>query len=586
MIDFLQEVKSDKGQLKKLKTIELEQLLAQIVEKHGFVKGHSDKTGDIIAVGQGQKFLFEVKSKRAKRVGVAEARRFLSRIRKQKEQVGGLFIALSGFTSAATDFLKKNNLRSMDLEGFEKWIDSTPLHPSPSTLPRPSSLVSFCYELEVRNVRCFGVEPQVLSLCNADGKPAQWTIILGENGTGKTTLLQCIAGFDPIQSQDGSLQPKGLAFDTRRDLPAMKRVSSKQTKANSIWSISAKLAPSKSLKSAKNVSFLSQVTLEYEGSNRRLTFNTIDLDKGPSYATCFAYGASRRMGPAAMNQSLPQDTTLTLFTEDWPLRNIEEWLMQLDYASSKNSEVRKEIRQLRDRVSDILCELLPDVSSVRFAKPTRKDPRPIMQFKTSDGWLPIRSVSLGYRTFISWVVDFAYHMIRRYSERKNPLSGPALVLVDEIDLHMHPKWQRSVMQYLSKLFPNTQFIVTAHSPIFVHAASQANLAVLKRVKDKRGTYVKIENDPKTVLNWRIEQLLTSELVGLSNTFHPNIEALIDERRKLLAKKTLTKAQETRVRKLEKEIGTIPYGESPLEITTNARLDRALKVLEKRAEKKN
>ena len=62
--------------------------------------------------------------------------------------------------------------------------------------------------------------------------------------------------------------------------------------------------------------------------------------------------------------------------------------------------------------------------------------------------------------------------------------------------------------------------------------------------------------------------------------------MIDERRKLLAKKTLTKAQETRVRKLEKEIGTIPYGESPLEITTNARLDRALKVLEKRAEKKN
>ena len=62
-------------------------------------------------------------------------------------------------------------------------------------------------------------------------------------------------------------------------------------------------------------------------------------------------------------------------------------------------------------------------------------------------------------------------------------------LVDEIDLHLHPKWQREIIGFLTQRFPNTQFIATAHSPLVVQAAEDANVVLLKRT----GDHVLIEN---------------------------------------------------------------------------------------------
>ena len=91
------------------------------------------------------------------------------------------------------------------------------------------------------------------------------------------------------------------------------------------------------------------------------------------------------------------------------------------------------------------------------------------------------------------------------------------MLVDEIDLHLHPKWQREVIGFLTERFPNTQFIVTAHSPLIVQAAAGANLAVLKR----EGDHVVIENHPETIRGWRIDQVLTSDLFDLPTARPPD-----------------------------------------------------------------
>ncbi len=72
---------------------------------------------------------------------------------------------------------------------------------------------------------------------------------------------------------------------------------------------------------------------------------------------------------------------------------------------------------------------------------------------------------------IAWVIDFASRMVDRYPDSPDPLAEPAVVLVDEIDLHLHPKWQRELIGFLTERFPNTQFIVTAHSPLIVQAAT-------------------------------------------------------------------------------------------------------------------
>ena len=88
-------------------------------------------------------------------------------------------------------------------------------------------------------------------------------------------------------------------------------------------------------------------------------------------------------------------------------------------------------------------------------------------------------------------------------------------------MHLHPKWQRDLIGFLTERFPNTQFIVTAHSPLIVQAATDANIALLKR----EGDHVVIENHPETIRGWRIDQVLTSNLFGLETARPPDVEKL-------------------------------------------------------------
>ena len=172
-------------------------------------------------------------------------------------------------------------------------------------------------------------------------------------------------------------------------------------------------------------------------------------------------------------------------------------------------------------VKALLVRLLPDVLSIRFVAPHEVMPTPAVQFQTPDGWVNLRELGYGYRMVIAWIVDLASRMVERYPESLDPLSEPAVVLVDEIDLHLHPKWQRDLIGFLTERFPNAQFVVTAHSPLIVQAADKANIAVLKR----EGDHVVIENSPDTIRGWRVDQILTSDLFGLETACDhlPDIE---------------------------------------------------------------
>ena len=64
--------------------------------------------------------------------------------------------------------------------------------------------------------------------------------------------------------------------------------------------------------------------------------------------------------------------------------------------------------------------------------------------RTSDGEVRLRQLSFGYQTMMAWVVDIGWRLFERYPKSRNPLHEPAIVLVDEIDLHLHPRWQRQI----------------------------------------------------------------------------------------------------------------------------------------------
>src|SRR2546421_4045788 len=429
-------------------------------------------------------------------------------------------------------------------------IESSP-NGEKERLTRPAYFLS----LEVENVKSFGPK-QTLDLSNGKGRPTQWTIILGDNGVGKTTLLQCITALLPFPEFIDFATGKG---EEKYAVPSALNISIVEVnwkpsrhESESIH-ISARFFAGAKLTDRNHGSKAGEFLFEKNKSGG-ISVNVIRYSR-IGEIDCFGYGASRRMGETSLSEKAGDEPFSSLFSDDVALLNAEEWLLQADYTAhaAKSEAVRKRAENRRDEIKEVLINLLPDVEDIRFAQLTEKQQRPGVEVKTPYGWVSIKDLSLGYKTLITWMVDFASRMFDRYPESRNPLAEPAVVLVDEIDLHLHPKWQRTLMGYLSERFPNTQFIATAHSPLVVQAASDANIVLLRRV----GDHVVIENDVKAIHGWRVDQILTSDLFGLESARPPQLDALLVERTKLLSKSRLTKKDRARLKGLEEEIGSLP-----------------------------
>lgn len=290
---------------------------------------------------------------------------------------------------------------------------------------------------------------------------------------------------------------------------------------------------------------------------------------------CYGYGATRRMGTTSLAESFSSNNSESLFSETSFLINAEEWLLQTDYAAkSASGKTRDRLEKQLNQIQEILKRILPDVEDIRITPVDEERPRPMAEFLTPYGWVHLNSLGLGYRTTIAWMVDLAVRLFRRYPNSEDPLAEPAIVLVDEIDLHLHPKWQRTIMSFLTERFPNTQFIVTAHSPLVVQAAKDANIVLLRRDGDR----VIIDNDPEIVENWRVDQVLTS-IFELPSARPADLDPLLLRRQEILSKAKLSKADHAELQELEEKIGALPTAETLDDIEAMDIIRRAAKLLE-------
>ena len=125
---------------------------------------------------------------------------------------------------------------------------------------------------------------------------------------------------------------------------------------------------------------------------------------------------------------------------------------------------------------------------LRFTTDERRQAAASPVFKTPDGWVPLDRTAYGYQTLFVWVLDLVARLFEHYPDSDEPLKEPAVVLVDEIELHLHPKMAAGRAAVFDKTFPNVQFVVTTHSPLVAQAAPEvgANIAVLRRERDADG----------------------------------------------------------------------------------------------------
>ncbi len=458
----------------------------------------------------------------------------------------------------------------------------------PKKTPKPSPAVYFT-ELRLRNVRCFGDEEQVLNLTDAEGKPARWTVLLGDNGNGKTTVLECLIAVhrycteiwgayeDPATGsfnkavrshfvrQDSMLWGDQF-FGQEGDLDRAAREGPR--------TVQVSMCPGSSSNNgaARSSKYSEQVKAEWHTD--KSVFRGFGMLPSGTFPAA-VYGASRSQSPASGTRSrtVLQNTTM--------LKDTSAWLRDLDYSALRAKSNVSVQRRLETAVN-VVVAMLPNVSALRFTVPSTSGSTPRVEVDTPDGWVPLDRTAYGYQTLFVWVLDLVARLFEHYPDSDDPLSEPAVVLVDEIELHLHPSWQRSVLKFLDEKFPRVQWIVTTHSPLVAQAAPEvgANLAVLER---KDGGPVTINNSPDAVRGWRVDQVLASDLFGTGPRDEAT-QAVLDQRRDLLRKPTLSAADTKQLGELEAQLDSIPLGESREEVRDRTLLQETLEVLSRRAAK--
>ena len=444
-------------------------------------------------------------------------------------------------------------------------VDSTVLASPPIERPRnadacptPQNALYFL-GLQITNARCF-TDTQTLSLAASDAPdagPASWTLLVGDNGVGKSTLLQCLAWMRPIPYYPrGPQRPHGiqpwLHDQDPPTLVTLLRDGARRTE------LRATMVEAPDLRSPRSSTVNTAIELLSEDSGLKDVrliegANTSATTGDPFIIT---YAANRHMGRQNADASSESEPVDLLKTDSTELADAADVLSRLDYSALKDNP---RSRACLDSMRRALTEILPfvgDAADIDILDPAQ--PAAGLRFRTPYGNVPLQGLSLGHRTATAWIIDLAWKLVQKYDRSDTPLAEPAVVLIDEIDLHLHPRWQRTIMKQFSDHFPNVQFVATTHSPLMITSMADVNVAVLRQTD---GDHVVIENDPQVVESWRFDQTLVN-LFELDTARSARIEALMKERETLLQEIPLTARAEERLQHIADEMSALPTAERP------------------------
>lgn len=131
-------------------------------------------------------------------------------------------------------------------------------------------------------------------------------------------------------------------------------------------------------------------------------------------------------------------------------------------------------------VLEAIAAFMPGYDNLRI----QRRPRMRMLINKGREELDILQLSQGERSLLALVGDIARRLAMMNPRAEKPLHGKGIVLIDEVDLHLHPRWQRTVIRRLRETFPNCQFILTTHSPLVI--SDPDNIRVLRLHDDSAG----------------------------------------------------------------------------------------------------
>ena len=357
--------------------------------------------------------------------------------------------------------------------------------------------------LRLENIRCF--EKAEIPL------DPRLTVVIGENGAGKTTVAEAIASLS--YGDEEGLQ----SFPLRRGKSSgsIALFDAKEKKPQAVWRSGRK-----------------------SSTRQRL----------PDQRYIFAYGRYRRVSDPAsgatedsprnedpqvlldeLATAVTERRTTTLNIPDGRLlRDLSRYLVALHAGQSFD----RSMQTVWKRLEQSLKELQQGLERIEMVRGETAYTPMIVRHGVQ---LSINELSDGYQAVLVILFDLMLRYANLFSSLEDPLEGTATVLIDEIDLHLHVRWQRTVLQQLTTLFPKTQFIITTHSPAVVQAAIDNEHAVIVLKETKGAMQAKPLSAPirRQLRNASIGSVFVERLLfGADSRYSTEIQATEEEIRRL------------------------------------------------------
>lgn len=317
--------------------------------------------------------------------------------------------------------------------------------------------------LSLENLRCFSKADLALRTPDGGEEGQGWTILVGQNGVGKSTILQSIvlAALDPRPVT--SLVP---------DAWTLVRSSDQEESRASIHLTGDSGTTASRWISSKHSAYV-------EGDTSALDLPLL-----------LAFSARRRIarpGELPSSENLELERVRGLFSTDHPL------LTQDPFAAFSSKPAAREFAEVVRHVithhlaDDDQAKLFPliDTFELRGRGGVTQN-RHLMEqrrfvLRYGDNYsvrVGIEELSDGYQAMFAIVLEVLAQAALATQSPPEPALLEAVILIDEIEAHLHPRWQRTVVPLLREIFPRCQFVVTTHSPLVVGSANEGEVVVL------------------------------------------------------------------------------------------------------------
>ncbi len=433
--------------------------------------------------------------------------------------------------------LKTGSRSTPRTDNFSRFVGSR-------AAPFSTKLAMYIHAVSLRNIR--GFEVLDFNLARPDGKHAGWTVFTGDNGSGKSTLLKAIAVCLTGKDTARALQPSFHGWIRQGAVEAESSIELEIVRSEEDERAGQSPPPKKPFPAKLLLQNGGRhTTLSAPAHAKKIPERTIWAPDQTGWFSC-GYGPFRRVFGASSEatQIMVAASTArfaTMFQEAASLSEADRWLRDLNHKQLENKQAEGE--QLKILLEILQDDLMPNQLTVK-----RVDSEGLWLADRKGVELAWSEMSDGYRAALALLTDIVRHLINAYgvaglterdAEGRLFIKRSGVVLIDEIDAHLHPEWQMQIGFWLKRHFPNVQFLVTTHSPIICQAADENGLFVLPEPGSGAEPRALSHEDYQKVIASRPDTILLTPAFGLQNTRSPKAVEGRAEYARLQAKKRAT-----------------------------------------------